>query len=148
MEVPPLTLEDLERAWERVAENAGCAGADGVTCEEFEGRRDVEYAALLAEVQSGSYFCFPLLRIAVEKKAGSAKIRRLMVPSVRDRVLQTAVARRLSRSFEEEFLDSSFAYRPGRGVDRAIARLRRCRDGGWPPQGRGPLFPCGRVHHN
>lgn len=60
----------------------------------------------------------------MEKQPNSGKKRTLLVPSVRDRILQTAIARVLSRSFEDEFLECSFAYRPGRGVDRAIARIR------------------------
>lgn len=58
-------------------------------------------------------------------------MRRLLVPCVADRILQTAAARRLSRSFEEEFLESSYAYRPGRGVDRAVARVTQWRDLGF-----------------
>ena len=63
-------------------------------------------------------------RSSLEKKPGSNQPRTLLVPSVRDRVLQTAAARQLSRSFEDEFLECSYAYRPGRSVDRAIARIR------------------------
>jgi len=50
---------------------------------------------------------------------------------VRDRVAQTAVARMMSRSFEEEFLESSYAYRANRGVDRAIARIQQLRERGY-----------------
>jgi hypothetical protein len=94
---------------------------------------------LLARVQEGRYRPYPLLKIVVEKGARSGKERGLppaagnptgtqarrpaplktrtsLVPAVRDRVLQTAVARMLSRSFEEEFLECSYGYRPGRSV--------------------------------
>ncbi len=53
------------------------------------------------------------------------------MPTVGDRVLQTAAARQLSRGFEEEFLECSFGYRPGRSVDRAIARIRKCHSLGY-----------------
>ena len=109
---------------------------------------------LLARVQEGRYRPYPLLKIVVEKGARSGKERGLppaagnptgtqarrpaplktrtsLVPAVRDRVLQTAVARMLSRSFEEEFLECSYGYRPGRSVDRAIARIRKCRELGY-----------------
>lgn len=67
----------------------------------------------------------------MEKRPGSTETRTLLVPCLRDRILQTSVAHEMSRSYEEEFLDVSFAYRPDRGVDRAIARIRQLRDLGY-----------------
>lgn len=128
---PPLTLSDLHSAWQRVRENQGCAGVDGVTLQQFAQRLDHHLQTLLTETRDGAYRPLPLLRILLEKKPGGKATRTLLVPPVRDRVLQTAVARQLSLSYEEEFLDASFAYRPGRGVDRAIARLRQLRDLGF-----------------
>ena len=119
----PLTPADLSAAWERVRENEGCAGADGVTIHDFAQRAHRLLPELLARVQEGRYRPYPLLKIVVEKHPGSHQTRTLLVPAVRDRVLQTAVARHLSRSFEEEFLECSYGYRPGRSVDRAIARI-------------------------
>ncbi|MBS1874701.1 MAG: CRISPR-associated endonuclease Cas1 [Acidobacteria bacterium] len=127
----PFGVEQLAEAQERVVENAGCAGADGVTVEMFARRSAKVLPELLDRVARGAYRPFPLLEIQVEKKPGSDKIRRLLVPAVRDRVLQTAVARHLSHSFEEEFLECSFGYRPGRSVDRAIARIRKCHELGY-----------------
>lgn len=126
-----LTPEELADAWERVAENAGCAGVDDVEVEQFGARLETELARLLERVGSGNYRALPLRKIMVEKAPGRPQMRRLLVPAVRDRVLQTAVARRLSRSFEEEFLEASYAYRPGRGVDRAVARVQQLRDRGF-----------------
>jgi retron-type reverse transcriptase len=124
-------LEELERAWERVEDNGGCAGVDGVTVEDFARRAGKALDELLEELAEDAYRPLPLLKILVEKAPGSEKTRRLLVPAVRDRVLQTAAARQLSRSFEEEFLESSFAYRPGRSVDRAVARVIQLRDRGF-----------------
>ena len=126
-----IQLEDLWKAWEHVKENAGCAGSDGVTIFAFSRDAAGALAALLQQVQSKTYRPFPLLKILIEKRAGSGGPRLLLVPAVRDRVLQTAIARHLSRSFEEEFLECSFAYRPGRSVDRAIARIRHCHELGY-----------------
>jgi CRISPR-associated protein Cas1 len=127
----PFTVEQLWEAWERVRENEGCAGADGVTVARFAERAHRLLPRLLERVNDGSYRPFPLLKIVVEKHPGSTATRTLLVPTVADRVLQTAVARHLSRSFEEEFLECSYGYRPGRSVDRAIARIRKCRELGY-----------------
>jgi retron-type reverse transcriptase len=58
--------------------------------------------ALHQRVAEERYRPYPLLKIVVEKKPGGST-RTLLVPAVGDRILQTAVARHLSRSFEEEF---------------------------------------------
>jgi CRISPR-associated protein Cas1 len=126
-----LTRDDLWDAWLRVQENGGCGGVDGVTIEAFAETAERRLRRLLESVEKGTYRCLPLLEIEVEKSPGSGGLRRLLVPAVADRVLQTAAAHLLSRSFEEEFLDASFAYRPGRSVDRAIARVRQWRDRGY-----------------
>jgi CRISPR-associated protein Cas1 len=141
--IHPFSVEELTAAWERVLENEGCAGADGITVERFAREAEGRIGKLRDLVAAGEYRPFPLLAIVVEKQAGKKadsksaagskpapqeqheiQSRTLLVPAVRDRILQTAAARLLSRSFEEEFLECSFAYRPGRSVDRAIARIR------------------------
>ena len=125
----PLSAEQLVEAWDRVRENAGCAGVDGITVDRYEHRGLGGLVQLAQEIQQGAYKALPLLQILVEPKPG--KRRELHVPTVRDRVVQTAVARVLSKAFEEEFLDASYAYRPGRSVDRAIARVIQWRERGY-----------------
>src|SRR5580658_3857783 len=128
--MPPLSADDLYQAFDRVRENEGCAGADGITIYAFAQRLHHHLPDLLLRVQQDRYRPYPLLKIVVEKRPGAPEpcVRTLLVPAVRD--LQTAAARRLSRSFEEEFLECSYGYRPGRSVDRAIAHIRRCREPG------------------
>ncbi len=126
-----LTREKLEDAWLHVQENAGCAGVDGVTVDSFDAQAPAALPELLKQVASSEYVALPLRKLLVSKNHEPSKTRTLLVPTVRDRVLQTAVARCLSRSFEEEFFDSSFGYRPHRGVDRAIARIVQLRDRGF-----------------
>ena len=127
----PFTTEQLWSAWERVQENAGCAGVDGLTVLQFSHTAPKRIPALFERLARGDYRPWPLLKIVVEKRPGSAAMRTLLVPTVADRIIQTAVARHLSRSFEEEFLECSYGYRPGRSVDRAIARIRKCHELGY-----------------
>ena len=63
----------LRRAFARVKENHGCAGADGVSLEEFQGKLEANLEGLGQEVESGAYFAWPLRRILIEKQPGSAK---------------------------------------------------------------------------
>lgn len=126
-----LEPEVLSRAWRRVSENDGCAGADGVTVQQFASRLDDAWTDLRQCVEHGRYRALPLLPITVRKHAGSTETRTLMVPSVRDRVLQTVVGFQLGTVFEDEFLDCSFAYRHHRSVNSAIARIRYLHEHGY-----------------
>jgi CRISPR-associated protein Cas1 len=122
--MPWLEPEALTRAWNRVRENDGCAGADGVTIQRYASQLDSEWDELKKSVERGQYHALPLLPIVITKRPGSSETRTLMVPSVRDRVLQTSIGFHLGTVFEDEFLDCSFAYRPHRSVNSAIARIR------------------------
>ncbi len=123
MSRPYLTVQALRRGFVRVKENRGCAGADGVTIEETEARLDEAIESLQQEVESGAYWAWPLRRIEVEKAPGSAERRTLLVPAVRDRMLQTAVAAYLEPALEAEFEHCSFGYRRGRSVRMAVERV-------------------------
>jgi CRISP-associated protein Cas1 len=125
------SLAELESAWERVCENEGCAGVDGVTVAHFAQNAQRRIERLRQAVIDERYRALPLLEILIEKAPDSGKVRRLLVPAVHDRILQTAAARLLAHATEEEFLDTSFAYRAGRGVDAAVARVLQLRDRGY-----------------
>ena len=123
------TEAELLAGWERVRDNNGCAGVDAVTVERFGTSPHTRLKRLQQALDHGEYRPLPLLEIVIEKAPG--KTRRLLVPTVNDRIVQTAAARQLSHNFEDEFLDVSYAYRPGRGVDQAIARVLQLRDRGY-----------------
>jgi CRISPR-associated protein Cas1 len=133
---PAWTLADLEvslleSAWERVRDNEGCAGVDGVTIEQYAGQVEAGLPELRLQLQNATYIPLPLRQIVVEKKLGSQSYRTLLVPTVRDRVAQTAIGRLLARDWEQEFLSASYAYRPGRGLDTAIQQIVSYRNRGW-----------------
>ena len=115
--------------WERVRDNNGCAGVDAVTVERFGTSSHTRLKRLQQALDLGEYRPLPLLEIVIEKAPG--KTRRLLVPTVNDRMVQTAAARQLSHSLEDECLEVGYAYRPGRGVDQAIARVLQLRDRGY-----------------
>lgn len=116
----------LADAWARVQANDGCAGVDGVTLEDFRASALSSLAGLRTEVFAGLYRPQPLLGVEIPKRNG--RMRRLAIPTVRDRVLQTCVARRLTELLDPEFDEASFAYRSGRSVRQATTRIVDCRD--------------------
>jgi group II intron reverse transcriptase/maturase len=118
-------LEDrqLRRAFLRVRENHGCSGVDDVSLADFQANLDGQIDLLRGMVEDQSYFAWPLRKIEVEKAPGSEERRTLVVPAVRDRVLQTAVAAYMEPFLEAEFDECSFAYRRGRSVRMAVERV-------------------------
>lgn len=115
--------KNLEAAYERVAENAGCRGSDGVSVYAFGDRLHKNLRTLWADLESGRYHPYPLLRFPIAKKKRNEK-RWLSVPAVRDRVAQTAVFLITAPIFEAEFENVSHAYRQGRGVRSAVYQVR------------------------
>ena len=113
--------QNLQLAWNKVRDNKGCAGGDGVTLEEFERNLNENLTQVQKEIEVGDYRPFPVLRIYIDKEDG--KKRSIGIPSVRDRVVQQTLLLNMSPIFEKEFLDCSFAYRPGRSALNAIERI-------------------------
>jgi len=120
-----LSEAKLRRGFLRVKENHGCAGVDDVSLSCFESELVGQIDLLRAMVEDESYFAWPLRKIEVEKAPGSEERRTLLVPAVRDRVLQTAVAAYMEPFLEAEFDECSFAYRRGRSVRMAVERVYR-----------------------
>ncbi len=116
----------LRAAWEKVKSNAGGPGGDGMTLSDFESGLDARLAALAERLAEGDYWPRPVRVVEIPKKRGG--LRTLSIPSVVDRVAQTAAALVLTPALDEEFADSSFGFRPGRSVAaaaRRVAALRR-----------------------
>ena len=118
-------------AWERVQANTGAPGVDAVGIDQFsEGVGDNLYK-LWNRMSSGSYFPRPVRAVEIPKDHG-AGIRVLGVPTVADRVAQTAAAMLLEEKLEPIFHPDSYGYRPGRSAHDALAVARkRCWDQNW-----------------
>ena len=119
----------LSSAFQHVKGNDGCAGVDGVTIKRFEENLDLNLARLQDELDRQIYFPLPLMKILVEKKNGEA--RGLCIPTVRDRVVETAVLQMIGPVLEKEFEDCSFAYRKGRSVKQAVYKIKEYYDKGY-----------------
>ena len=108
----------LREAFWRVRSNRGIAGADGVPIEVFAGRLDAEIDLLTNELAAGRYFSAARQTVAVEQPGKRARI--LKIPSVRDRVVETALATHLGEQAEPLFSQASHGYRPRRSVATAL----------------------------
>ncbi len=119
----------LYEAFEHVREKGGCRGVDGVSVGEFQANLESEIDHLQDRLIRRRYHPLPLLRFQVRKS--ETKLRSLSVPTVRDRVVQTAVHRLTREIFETEFEDCSYAFREGRSVKDAVHRIDELRRQGF-----------------
>lgn len=122
-------LGTLDDAWERVRANNGCSGGDGEAVDEFQRRAANRLVALSNALKNGSYRPRDLRILQIPKRLGG--IRPLAIPSIIDRVAQTAGAIVLTPILDPRFADSSFAYRPGRSVTQAVQRIGALRKRGF-----------------
>jgi len=118
-----ISKQAVWRAYRKVAANAGAAGVDGQSIEQFDQDRTNLLYKLWNRLASGSYFPPPVMLVEIPKKDGS--VRPLGVPTVTDRIAQTVVAQELEKVVEPVFDDDSYGYRPGRSAHDALAVCRR-----------------------
>ena len=119
----------LQAAWRKVAANAGAAGVDRQSVEQFAARAEVYLGELEAALKAGRYEPLAVLRVEIPK--GPGKVRPLGIPAVKDRIVQTAVKLVLEPIFEREFLETSYGFRPGRGCKDALREVDRLLKAGY-----------------
>jgi RNA-directed DNA polymerase len=112
----------LAAAFSRVAANQGAAGVDHVTVTMFSDRLDVNLKDLSEDLRRGAYRPQQIRRHSIPKP-GSKEMRPLGIPTVRDRVVQTAALMVLEPIFERDFAEHSYGFRPGRGCKDALRRV-------------------------
>lgn len=120
----------LAAAFQKVHANGGAAGVDHVTVDEYGRRLDENLAALSASLRTGTYRPQAIRRVWIPKPGGSEK-RPLGIPTVRDRVVQTALRYVLEPIFEHGFAEQSYGFRPGRGCKDALRRVDRLLKSGY-----------------
>jgi group II intron reverse transcriptase/maturase len=116
-------MDVLEMALQSVLRNAGSPGVDGVTTVAAKADAAAFLAGLQIELRERSYRPSPVLRVWIPKDNG--KERPLGIPTVKDRVVQTALKLLLEPIFEADFSEYSFGYRPGRSAHQALDAVKK-----------------------
>ncbi len=117
-------------AWEKVRSNAGACGVDGISVEFFAKDSQKRLLAVKEHLRQNSYQPKAIRRVYIPK-AGSNEKRPLGIPTVSDRVVQSAVKVAIEPIFEREFAPSSYGFRPGRGCKDALREVERLLHSGY-----------------
>ena len=113
---------NLQAAFWAVWRNRGAPGVDGQTVRQFDEQSEAELARLREELQSQRYRRQPARRVWIPKP-GTTEKRPLGIPAVRDRTVEAALRNVLEPIFENDFAESSYGFRPGRGCREAVGRV-------------------------
>ena len=112
-------------AYERVKSNRGAAGIDDETIAMFEQNLSKNLYKLWNRMSSGSYFPPPVRQVEIPKVSGG--LRKLGIPTVSDRIAQTAAKLIIEPILDPMFHPNSYGYRPGKSAKQAVAITReRC----------------------
>ena len=126
-------LDLLQEAY-RLTRKDGAPGVDGRTAAAYEENLEENLRSLLDRFNSGSYKAPPVRRVYIPKGSDPSKKRPIGVPTFEDKILQRAVAMVLEAVYEQDFLNCSYGFRPGRSAHQAIRELWRglmAMGGGW-----------------
>ena len=110
--------QNLWRAYDRVVQNKGAAGVDGLTVFEFKAWLQQHWPSVKAALLAGNYMPAAVRKVEIPKPNGG--VRTLGIPTVLDRLIQQALLQVLQPGFEAGFSEHSYGFRPGRNAWQAV----------------------------
>jgi len=117
-------------AYRRIKQNAGSAGIDEQSIQDFERNLKDNLYKIWNRLSSGSYFPPAVKAVSIPKKSGGVRI--LGIPTVSDRIAQMVVKMALEPKIEPYFHCDSYGYRPNKSAHQAIEVTRkRCWEFDW-----------------
>lgn len=116
-----LDYEWVHYAWAQTRKD-GAVGVDGQTAEDYAANLEQNLLSLTDRIKSGRYQAPPVRRHYIAKSDGGQ--RGLGIPSFEDKVAQRAISMLLEPIYEQDFMDCSFGFRPGRNAHQAVQAVR------------------------
>lgn len=123
-----LERDNMNKAYKSVKRNKGSHGIDGMTVDELLPHLKENGGKLTKEILTGEYKPQAVLRVEIPKPDGGK--RRLGIPNVIDRMVQQAIAQKVSPIFEQVFSESSYGFRPGKSCHLAIKQAQKYMNAG------------------
>ena len=115
----------IVEAYKRVKKNAGAAGIDRQSLEDFDRDRKNNLYKIWNRMSSGSYMPPPVRAVSIPKKSGGERV--LGIPTVSDRIAQMVVKLQFEPEIEPYFLPDSYGYRPRKSAIQAVGvTQKRC----------------------
>ena len=114
----------LLEAWQQVKRNAGAAGIDKMTIEDFERRKGELFKIIYGKLKDGTYRFKPARRVLIPKE-GSGRFRKLGIPVVMDRIVAVSINEVFDKIFAPDFTESNFGFRRGKSQQQAIRHVQR-----------------------
>ena len=128
-----IDIDWLREAYRRTRKD-GAVGVDGQTGEDYAVNLEDNLRSLLERAKSGTYQAPPVRRAYIPKAGSATETRPLGIPTFEDKVLQRAVVMVLEAIYEQDFMDCSYGFRPGRSAHQALESLwdqTMAMGGGW-----------------
>lgn len=117
-----IDIDWLREAYRRTRKG-GAVGVDGQTAAEYAEQLEGNLQSLLNRAKSGDHYRAPPVRRVHIPKGDGSKTRPIGIPTFEDKVLQRAVVMALEPVYEQDFLDCSYGFRPGRGAHDALEAI-------------------------
>jgi len=118
-----LERSNMMRAYQRVVENKGAPGVDGLTVSELKPWLQAHWAKLKQALLAGEYLPAAVRKVEIPKPQGGVRI--LGIPTVLDRLIQQALHQILQPMFDPGFSRSSYGFRPGRNAHQAVKAAQK-----------------------
>ena len=127
----PRVIDDgnIDEALRRVVGNAGAPGVDGMTVHELESWIQTNRNELKTSISEGRYIPVPVRRKEIPKPTGG--VRKLGIPTAKDRLVQQMIAQILTPIYDPTFSESSYGFRPGRSAQDAVLKVKEYFDEGF-----------------
>jgi RNA-directed DNA polymerase len=118
-----LDTRNVEKAFKQVTANKGAGGIDGMQTDELRDYLDGNWQTLKTNISEGNYRPQAVRKVEIHKPEGGTRM--LGIPTVKDRLLQQAIAQWLSPKCEEEFSNYSYGFREGRNAHQAVVQAQQ-----------------------
>lgn len=116
-----LSRNNMMLAYKRVVANKGAGGVDGISTEDVKQHLTENWEKIREQIRNRKYKPSPVRRVEIPKPNGG--VRNLGIPTVVDRIIEQAIAQRLTPMCEPLFSENSYGFRPKRRAQQAVIKL-------------------------